>query len=122
MAGTCCWSCWPRSNVASLLLARGAARAREVVTRIALGASRGRITTLLLIESMMVSLRGGLLGILAAPVVSAALLSFLPQDIARVSLTTAPGPAGSSLFALLVSLAPARCAARPGARRQVGFR
>ena len=67
------------SNVASLLLARGAARGREVVTRIALGASRGRITNQLLIEGIVISLAGGLLGIAAAPAFSAALLSFLPR-------------------------------------------
>ena len=68
--------------------ARGATRGREVVTRIALGASRGRITDQLLIEGIVISLAGGLLGIAAAPAVSAALLSFLPQDVARASLTS----------------------------------
>ena len=76
------------SNVASLLLARGAARAREVVTRIALGASRGRIANQLLIESLVVSLAGGWLGIAAAPSISKVLLSFLPQDVARANLTS----------------------------------
>jgi predicted permease len=76
------------SNVASLLLARGAAQSREVVTRIALGASRARVTNQLLIESMVISLAGGALGIAFAPMISAALLSLLPQDIARASLTS----------------------------------
>ena len=78
LAGTSLLVLLACSNVASLLLARGAARGREVVTRIALGASRGRITNQLLIESIVISLAGGLLGIAAAPAVSAALLSFLP--------------------------------------------
>ena len=88
LAGTSLLVLLACSNVASLLLARGAARGREVVTRIALGASRGRITNQLLIEGIVISLAGGLLGIAAAPAVSAALLSFLPQDVARASLTS----------------------------------
>jgi predicted permease len=77
------------SNVASLLLARGAAREREVMTRVALGASRGRIMSQLLTEGLVISLIGGALGIAAAPVASAALIAFLPQDVARASLTSA---------------------------------
>ena len=66
-------------NVAGLLLARGAARSRELTTRMALGASRGRITAQLLVESMLIALGGGLFGLVLAPVVSQALVSFLPQ-------------------------------------------
>lgn len=87
-------------NVASLLLARGAARSREVTTRMALGASRGRITSQLLVESLLIALAGGLLGLVAAPAVSQVLLLFLPEG---ADLTTGMDQR-VFLFAFLVSM------------------
>jgi predicted permease len=68
-------------NVANLFLARGAARVREVRTRLALGASHGRIASQLLADSMLIALGGGVLGILVSPAVSQALLSFVTDDL-----------------------------------------
>src|SRR4030095_9589728 len=67
MAGTLLLLLLACANVANLFLARGAARTAEVTTRLALGASRLRITGQLLSESMVIAVGGGLLALLVAP-------------------------------------------------------
>jgi predicted permease len=54
------------SNLANLLLARGSARGREIAIRLAIGASRPAVTRLLMIETLMLSIAGGALGLVAA--------------------------------------------------------
>jgi predicted permease len=75
-------------NVASLFLARGAARGREIRTRLALGASRRRIASLLLADSVWIAGGGGALGLLVAPMMSRALLSFLPSGADGTALSS----------------------------------
>jgi predicted permease len=91
-------------NVAGLFLARGSARNREIATRMALGASRGRIGRQLLADSIMLALAGGLLGVILAPLAIRTLIAFLPRDTAANALVSAID-LRLLLFALLVSVA-----------------
>src|SRR6267143_2080733 len=91
-------------NVAGLFLARGSARHREISTRLALGASRGRIGRQLLADSVLLAFAGGFLGVVMAPVAVRALIAFLPRNTAATDLQ-ANIDTRMLLFAFLVSLA-----------------
>jgi predicted permease len=90
-------------NVAGLFLARGSARHREISTRLALGASRGRIGRQLLADSVLLAFAGGLLGVVMAPIAVRALIAFLPHNTAANDLQ-ANVDTRLLLFAFFVSL------------------
>ncbi len=91
-------------NVAGLFIARGLAREREISTRLALGASPGRIGRQLLADSVLVSFAGGLLGLALAPLLMRTLIAFLPHDTAANALaSTIDGPLLA--FAFTISMA-----------------
>ena len=108
------------TNVASLLLARAAARTQEVAIRISMGATRVRLLRQFLTESVMLALTGGLAGLGLARALIGLAPSFLPPNALP---TSAPADLNGSviLFTLCVSvatgvlfgLAPALAASRP---------
>jgi predicted permease len=102
------------ANVANLLLARGAARQREIAIRMALGSGRARIIRQLLTESLLLSLSGAALGLVFAQWGTHALVSYLSTSRSSVFLDLsidgrmlAFTAAVAILTGLLFGLAPA---------------
>jgi predicted permease len=94
------------SNVASLLLARAAARQREVAIRSALGATRWQIVRQLFAESMVLAIAGGGAGLLLSVWLTRGLVRFLPYDQTMLSLSAAPD-VRVLLFTTAITLATA---------------
>jgi putative ABC transport system permease protein len=79
-------------NLAGLLLARVAARRRELAVRAALGAGRGQITRQLIVEGLMLGLAGGVLGVGVAYGGLAILKRALPASVPRTGTLDLAGP------------------------------
>ena len=103
------------ANVASLLLARGESRRREIAVRTAIGAGRGRVMRQLLTESILLALSGGIIGIglafvgvrLLVPAISDSVPSIMAQRIGLDTQVLFFTLAASVFAGLLFGIAPA---------------
>jgi putative ABC transport system permease protein len=93
------------ANVANLLLARAQERRKELSIRAALGANRGRLMVQLLLESSMLALSGGAIGLLIGCWTLDAIKALAPQDISRFQEVNLD--AGALLFVVSVTLVTA---------------
>jgi predicted permease len=105
------------TNLAGLILAQAADRRKEMAIRMAIGASRGAVARMMLLESLLVGLAGGIGGLVAATWASAAIQAWIPApDIPLAKFTTdwrvvVFGAGAALLTALLSGLAPSLRAA-----------
>jgi predicted permease len=78
------------ANVANLLIARGFMRQKEIAVRLSLGASRGQLVRQMLVESLVLSFVGGLLGSALAVALTRGLLALVPSNGQPVLIDAVP--------------------------------
>lgn len=107
-------------NVANLLVARAASRQKEIAIRLSLGASKGSIIRLVLLESLTLSLIGGAFGLLVAAWSGSLVLRILPFEAFSQVIATSPDRrvllftfALSLVTAVIFGLTPALRMAKP---------
>jgi putative ABC transport system permease protein len=86
-------------NVANLLLVRALGRVKDLVVRAAMGASRARLIAQLMIESALLAVAGGVLGVVLAVGVLRAFVAFAPASVPRLEEV---GVSGAALVAAIV--------------------
>jgi len=101
-AAVCCLLLIVCANVAGLLLTRMSQRRGELAVRSALGATRGQILRQLLVESVMLSVGGGVIGLVVAQVLLKVAPRILPANLPRVEQVSLSGEVLA--FAVAVSL------------------
>ena len=78
------------ANVANLLIARGFMRQKEIAVRLSLGASRRQLVRQLLVESLLLSVIGGVVGLAVSVVLTRALLALVPVEGAPLLISASP--------------------------------
>jgi putative ABC transport system permease protein len=102
-------------NVANLLLARGAARAREIAIRAALGAGRWRIVRQLLTESVVLGMVAAFIGVLLAHAALRAVIAWSPPGIPRLEQARLD-PIALGFAAFVALLSSISCGVAPALR------
>jgi len=117
------------ANIANLLLARGVSRAGEFAVRLSLGASRGQLMTLLLSESLLLAVLGGLAGLLVAAPLRTVLGGLLPGaaavpesavDVSLLAFAFGLSVVTALIFGVLPALHSTRIRVTTMARSQAG--
>lgn len=108
------------ANIAGLQIARASARERDLAVRVALGASRAQLMRQAFIESLLLTIFGAILGLVAAVVIAPALMHSIPRMLSAHIEPTFGGPVLlflvliAVLCSLLCGVAPAWHRTKPG--------
>lgn len=108
------------ANVSALMLTRVSMRRREHAVRLALGATRGALGRLWVLEAIVLAVAGGTLGLITSHWIAAAIVALAPDDVPRLDEVAINLPVAAFTFAailittLLCGIAPVRHAGGAG--------